>query len=232
MGRKRAGVYVDGFNLYRRALDQRPECRWLDVRKLAELLLPDFDVVVVRYFTALVKFVEGGDPAAPARQQAYLRALATLPGVSLHFGTFRSDRRWMASSPLELDETGAPRLVRVRKIEEKGSDVSLAAHLVCDALGETVDAVFIVSNDSDFVDALRLARERGGVEIGLISPTPAPARSLLALRPEHVRRVRGAVLHSAQLPRRLEDEQGVITRPRRWDPERTEAPPVAGPRAR
>jgi len=230
--RKRAGVYIDGFNLYRRALEQRPGCRWLDVRLLSELLLPDFEVVVVRYFTARVKFVEGEDPVAPARQRAYLRALATLHGVTVHFGTFRSDRRWMAASPLELADDGAPRKVRVRKIEEKGSDVSLAAHLVCDALDGAVDAVFLVSNDSDFVDALRLARERGGVEIGLIAPTPAPARSLLALELDHVRHVRSAALRASQLPDRIRDEHGAVTRPARWSVERTEAPPEAGLRAR
>ncbi|MBA8989556.1 uncharacterized LabA/DUF88 family protein [Curtobacterium pusillum] len=213
---RRAGVYIDGFNLYRRALEQRPECRWLDVRALCELLLPEFDVVLVRYFTANIKFVEGEDPASPARQRAYLRALQTLPGVTLHFGTFRSDRRWMAVSPLVLDEDGAPRTVRVRKIEEKGSDVSLAAHLVCDAMSGLVDAVFLLSNDSDFVDALRLARECAGAEIGLISPTAAPARSLLALEPDQVRHVRASALRAAQLPERIADEHGTIVRPKRW----------------
>ncbi len=231
-GAKRAAIYIDGFNLYRRALEQRPECRWLDVRRLCELLLPDFEVVHVRYFTAYVKFVEGEDPASPARQRAYLRALATVPGVSLHFGTFRSDRRWMAVSPLELQVDGSPRTVRVRKIEEKGSDVSLAAHLVCDAMSGSVDAVFVLSNDSDFVDALRLARERADVEIGLISPTAAPARSLLALAPDHVRHVRASSMLAAQLPERIVDDHGTVTRPKRWVVRSTEAPPEAGLRAR
>ncbi|WP_159570712.1 NYN domain-containing protein [Curtobacterium sp. 18060] len=233
VGRKpRAAVYIDGFNLYRRALEHRPDCRWLDVRKLSETLLPDFEVVLVRYFTARVRFVEGEDPAAPSRQSAYLRALATLPAVTTHFGTFRSDRRWMAKSPLELDDDGSPRTVRVRKIEEKGSDVSLAAHLVCDAMDGLVDAAFVLSNDSDFVDALRIVRERGGVEIGLMCPSPSPVRSLLALEPDHVRHVRAAVMRDSQLPDRIADVRGVITRPKSWRARSTEAPPEAGLRAR
>ncbi len=233
VGRKpRAAVYIDGFNLYRRALEHRPDCRWLDVRKLSETLLPDFEVVLVRYFTARVRFVEGEDPAAPSRQSAYLRALATLPAVTTHFGTFRSDRRWMAKSPLELDDDGSPRTVRVRKIEEKGSDVSLAAHLVCDAMDGLVDAAFVLSNDSDFVDALRIVRERGGVEIGLMCPSPSPARSLLALEPDHVRHVRAAVMRDSQLPDRIADVHGVITRLKSWRARSTEAPPEAGLRAR
>jgi uncharacterized LabA/DUF88 family protein len=232
MGRKRAGVYVDGFNLYRRALEQRPECRWLDLRALSELLLPEFEVAVVRYFTAPVKFVEGHDPSGPARQRAYLRALATVPGLSIHLGTFQSDRRWMAASPLEIDERGSPRVVRVRKIEEKGTDVSLAAHLLCDVLEGVVDVAFVLSNDSDFVDALRLARDRGGAEIGLLCPTAAPARALLALEPDHVRHVRATAMQIAQLPERIHDLHGTVVRPETWAPRRTEAPPGAGLRAR
>ena len=35
----RTNVYIDGFNLYYRALRRTPY-RWLDVRRLAQLLLP------------------------------------------------------------------------------------------------------------------------------------------------------------------------------------------------
>ena len=49
----RAIVYVDGFNLYYRIL-KRVRCNWLNISKLASLLLPTYDIVKVRYFTALV----------------------------------------------------------------------------------------------------------------------------------------------------------------------------------
>lgn len=215
--RPTASVYVDGFNLYRRALDDRPERRWLDLVHLSDLVLPDFQVVQVRYFTSLTKFVEGADPRGPSRQQAYLRALGTLERLSIHFGSFRSDRRWMARSPLVLDDAGAPELVRVRKIEEKGTDVSLAAHLVCDAMQRRSDAVFLLSNDSDFVEALRLARGRAGVQIGLLSPSSGPpAGALLALQPDHVRHVRGAALDAAQLPSAVLDGARWVLRPDHW----------------
>ncbi|MBF4589041.1 hypothetical protein [Curtobacterium sp. VKM Ac-1395] len=132
--RPNAVVYVDGFNLFRRALQGHDDRKWLDLEQLCRRLLPTFDVRQIRYFTARVRHVEGKDPRAPQNQEAYLRALGTLQTVSLHFGTFRADKRWMAVSPLEFDETGEPKRVRVRKIEEKGTDVSLAAHMVCDAM--------------------------------------------------------------------------------------------------
>lgn len=72
----------------------------------------------------------------------------------------------------------------MRKIEEKGSDVSLAAHMVSDALRGVADAYFLLSNDSDFVEALRIVRERSGSEIGLDVPTEtSPAGALLDVRP-------------------------------------------------
>ena len=44
-------VYVDGFNLYYRALKDTP-FRWLDLRKLAEALFPKDAINRVCYFTA------------------------------------------------------------------------------------------------------------------------------------------------------------------------------------
>jgi len=50
----RTAVYVDGFNLFYRALRGSPY-RWLDLLKLSEKLLqPHNKVVLVRYFTARV----------------------------------------------------------------------------------------------------------------------------------------------------------------------------------
>ena len=71
-------LYIDGFNLYYRALKDTP-FRWLDLRKLAETIFPQDAIHRVCYFTARLD-PRPGNPAQPQRQQAYLRALATLPG--------------------------------------------------------------------------------------------------------------------------------------------------------
>ena len=48
----RTNVYVDGFNLYYGALKRTP-FKWIDLVKLAELLLPDgHRINRLRYFTA------------------------------------------------------------------------------------------------------------------------------------------------------------------------------------
>ena len=48
-----ANLYVDGFNLYYRALKDSP-FRWLDLVKLAEVLFPKDTIHRVCYFTALL----------------------------------------------------------------------------------------------------------------------------------------------------------------------------------
>jgi hypothetical protein len=70
------------------------------------------------------------DPNQPVRQQLYLRALATLPKVSVHFGHFLSHEITM---PLVVPPGLPQKYVRVVKTEEKGSDVNLATHLLHDA---------------------------------------------------------------------------------------------------
>ena len=127
MSRPTAIVYVDGFNLYHRELHGTSH-KWLDLVRMSELLLHDFDIAKVRYFTANIKH-QPHDPQAPQRQQAYIRALRTDPRIDVHLGTFRIDRRYMPMHQLELDPNGLPVTVRVRKTEERvrmSSDSDLA----------------------------------------------------------------------------------------------------------
>lgn len=51
--RERAIVYVDGFNLFYGSLKGTPY-RWLDLWRLAEIMLPKQEIVAVKYFTAIV----------------------------------------------------------------------------------------------------------------------------------------------------------------------------------
>jgi uncharacterized LabA/DUF88 family protein len=88
----RTRVYVDGFNLYYGSLKGTPY-KWLNLVELARQLLPrGHSVDKLAYFTARVSGVS--DPQAPARQQAYLSALGTLPEVEMHFGSFLSKTVW------------------------------------------------------------------------------------------------------------------------------------------
>ncbi len=124
----RSYVYVDGFNLYYGAVRGTPY-KWLDVRRLSELLLPGHSIEAVRYFTARVS-ARKDDPHKPTRQQIYLRALRTLPGLEIIYGSFLSHDVMMLLAEPNPD---GPKFVKVTKTEEKGSDVNLATHLMHDA---------------------------------------------------------------------------------------------------
>ena len=114
-------VYVDGFNLFYGALRKTPH-RWLDIDRLCRLLLPNNDIQTIKYFTALVS-ARPGDPDQPVRQQLYLRALSTLPTVSIHLGHFLSHKVTM----LKVVPPGqAPEFVKVIKTEEKGRGIEPA----------------------------------------------------------------------------------------------------------
>lgn len=172
MERPTAIVYVDGFNLYHRALHGTSH-KWLDLVRMSELLLHDFDIAKVRYFTASIKH-QPHDPQAPQRQQAYIRALRTDPRIDVHLGTFRIDRRYMPLHPLELDPNGLPVTVRVRKTEEKGSDVNLATHLLLDGFRRAAHAFVVVSNDSDLAEPMRVLIQEFQRTVGLVATTKQP----------------------------------------------------------
>lgn len=214
MSKPTAIVYVDGFNLYRRALIDSPY-KWLDLVRMSELLLHDFEIAKVRYFTAQIKH-QPHDPRAPQRQQIYLRALSADPRIEVHLGTFRMDRRDMPKHPLEYDASGRPVTVRVRKTEEKGSDVNLATHLLVDGFRQAADAFVVVSNDSDLAEPMRVLIRDFERTVGLVAPSKQPSNVLLATGPQIIRELRSGLLDASQLPLKLTDEHGIISKPKEW----------------
>ena len=107
----RTNVYVDGFNLYYGALKRTP-FKWLDLVKLAELLLPDgHHINRLRYFTARVSGI--ANPGAPARQHQYLQALGTLPEVRVHMGRFLAKTAWRPLTNLPIADRAIEATTRV-----------------------------------------------------------------------------------------------------------------------
>jgi hypothetical protein len=166
-----ANIYVDGFNLYRRQLQQRPGTKWLDLEKLTNVLLPTHSVNRIHYFTALIKPLLGTDPRAPERQNAYLRAISVNPKTSITLGQFRSDTRLMPVVPIVLGAGGKPVTARVRKLEEKGSDVNLASRMILDASQNDADLFVLVSNDSDYASMLKMPCWRHNFRMSSLTTT-------------------------------------------------------------
>jgi hypothetical protein len=146
-------VYVDGFNLYYRAVKGTAH-KWLDIVALCRKALPATNkIVAVNYYTAHVSGRH--DAASPHRQQAYLRALATLPEIRIHLGNFITHPKWAGLAPpvpsfkpepSVLSISPTPVFAYVWKTEEKGSDVKLAAHLVRDGLHGDFDEAAVLTN--------------------------------------------------------------------------------------
>ena len=192
----RTFVYVDGLNLYYRALRGTP-WKWLDLVALfTRLLHHHHDILTVKYFTTRV-IATRADPSKPQRQDVYLHALRHhRPEVEVYFGHFPSHR---IRAPL-AEPVGRQRTVEVMRTEEKGSDVNLAVHLLNDGWLDAYDCGVVVSNDSDIAEAMRLVRRHCGKRIGLVTPdTARPSRQLLA-HADFARRVRVNGLRNSQLP--------------------------------
>jgi hypothetical protein len=203
-------VYIDGFNLYYGALRNTPY-RWLNPETLCRLLLPKNTIGEIKYFTALVS-ARPSDPDQPVRQQLYLRALGTLPRVSIHLGHFLTHEVMMALCV----PTGQPqKYVKVIKTEEKGSDVNLATHLLHDAHRGRFDIGVVVSNDSDLLEPIKIVRQDLNKRVGILNPHPNPSRALLP-HIDFIKQIRAGVLRASQFPAVLTDANGRFTKPANW----------------
>ena len=205
-------LYIDGFNLYYRALKDTP-FRWLDLRKLAETLFPQDSINRVCYFTARLD-VRPRNPGQAQRQLIYLRALATLPGFDAYYGVFRSG---VKRRPLAEPVAGLPSHVLIRDSEEKGSDVNLATRLLVDGFDREYEQAVVVSNDADFAGAMRYVRDDMGLRVTLVNPDPRNASPRqLTDAAIYIKRLWKSHLRRSLLPDTLKDEVGVITKPMGW----------------
>ena len=208
----KTNFYIDGFNLYYRALRDTP-FKWLDLRKLAETLFPRDTVNQICYFTAKID-PRPNDPSQPQRQQAYLRALRTLPGFQAHYGTFRT---WTKTRLLARPMKGMPPYVDVMNTEEKGSDVNLVTRLLVDGFKGVYEQAVVISNDSDLASAIRCVRDDLSLQIGVVNPDrKTPIQQSLKESATFVKTIRAHHLKKCQFPETLMDEKGIIRKPSKW----------------
>jgi len=227
--RLRARIYIDGFNFYYAAYREGAfgAFKWLDIVAFGEALFPNYDIDLVRYFTARVKSPPS-DPDQSSRQDAYLRALASNPRVSIHFGTFARHQVTMQRvNPRRRGSRG----VLVWKVEEKGSDVNLASWLVADAFRDAYDVAVVVSDDSDLLEPVRIVKDELSKMVVVArvpryrpapaSPTGKRRKALRASvfkgRVDFIREVREHHFRRSQLPNPVVRGDGTkITKPHAW----------------
>jgi hypothetical protein len=208
---KRTNYYVDGFNLFHRCLEHGPN-RWLDLAALFRRMLPSNEISRIRYFTSWVS--GSGDPDRPVRQQQYIRALRTLPNLSVHFGEFH---RNAVRRPLTRPIPGYSNpTVEVWDMKEKGSDVSLASWLLLDAHRHEFDVAVVVSNDSDLMLPIKFVVTEFARPVGVLDPSDRTSKSLSSVATFY-HRIHKGDLAKSQFPRQLADADGPICRPPSWD---------------
>lgn len=208
----RVRVYVDGFNMYYRAL-KRTRHKWLNILELAsDFLEPEDQIDMVRYFTARVS-PRAGNPTAPRDQQLYLSALGTIPIVKLHYGRFLPKNKWR---PIAHPTWEPPVMVQIMDTEEKGSDVNLAVHMLNDGLTDQYDAALLFSQDTDLCECMKLVRE-ADKQVGLVCLDGREPNKRLAKHASFIRHITAGRLAAAQFPLDIDAGAGkVISCPQEW----------------
>jgi uncharacterized LabA/DUF88 family protein len=233
---KKTIVYIDGFNFYYGCVKGTPY-KWLDLSKLCSLLLPGHQIVAIKYFTAPVK-PRPNDLEQPARQKIFLRALRTIPNLTIILGHFLSHPTSLPLVDRPRKKSLLVRLIRfmsfpfwrpqlrknrdktllmanVLRTDEKGSDVNLATHLLHDAYKNLFDVGVIFSGDSDLKEAVRIVSKELNKKVGVINPQH---RLCKALKKEasFYKEVRKGVLSASLFPNTMTDANGHFHKPPAW----------------
>jgi len=107
-------------------------------------------------------------------------------------------------------------VARVIVDEEKRSDVSLAAHLVYDAVTGACDKALLISNDGDLKEPIVLARS-AGVPVGLVNPHPCGTNGRLRAAASFEIPFRREMVARCQMPNTVRDRKGrELHKPAEW----------------
>ena len=121
----------------------------------------------------------------------------------------RRKRRRKVSAPLRN-----ALIAEFHAMEEKGSDVNLAAHLLNDAWKGLFDAAAVISNDTDLVTPIRMVTVEQGKPVFIVCPGRWQVASKLREAASNVRHMRPAMLEAAQFLDRLPGT--AIVKPAGW----------------
>jgi hypothetical protein len=105
-------------------------------------------------------------------------------------------------------------ITEVHAMEEKGSDVNLAAHLLNDAWKGSFEAAAVFSNDTDLIEPIRMVAKERNKAVFVVCPGRwGMARGLQTVA-TYTRHIRRAMLASSQFPTNIPGT--AITKPAHW----------------
>jgi uncharacterized LabA/DUF88 family protein len=102
----------------------------------------------------------------------------------------------------------------VHTMEEKGSDVNLAVHLLNDAWKDAFSAAVVISNDTDLVEPIRMVTQERGKDVYIVCPGQWSAAPKLVQAATYKRHIRPAMLAVAQLPDEIPNTS--VRKPAEW----------------
>jgi len=226
VARPKTRVYIDGYNLYHGAVQGTPY-KWLNIELFCELLLPKNEITQIKYFTASASDTPDS-PDRSVRQRIFWRALDTLPKVRRYEGNFvsRPKRKPLAParrfdkpddpSVVFLRDGEPPQWAIVHHLEEKGSDVNLATHLLADGFRGMFHVAVVISNDTDLVEPIRVVSQELLLAVGIVNPRPNPLQPKLAAVADFKRQVDKRLLRKCLFPDTLADRGGEFSKPITW----------------
>ena len=205
--KRRAGFYVDGFNLYH-ALDDlaKPYLKWLSLQRLADRIARQAHVEAKEVVFCTAYFPK--DFSKKKRHEEYVRALeAETVKVLLGHTTIE---------PAECLRCSA----RWNQPREKQTDINLALSAFQAAVSGSVDTVFIISNDTDQVATVNFIREHApAVEVVTLTPPGRPTASHLKDKAHRVVKISENDLDLSVLPAMIQPKTGrLIVRPKEYAP--------------
>jgi uncharacterized LabA/DUF88 family protein len=134
---KKIFIFIDGSNFYH-SLEKSFGTAKIDLQKFSELFSKYGTVKKVTYYTATLNISE--DPKKYSKQQRFLSKIRQINKVEVFLG----------------------RLEKRNNIKvEKGVDVKIAVDIVTNAFHNNYDIAILVSNDADFVPAIKEAQNFG-----------------------------------------------------------------------
>lgn len=202
--KKRATVFVDGFNLYHSIQDTPAfhKYKWLNLQKLSMLFMKSNEELVdILYFSALAHW----NSQKVAKHTTYIRALRTV-GVKTILSEFkRKDRR--------CTECGKV----YKTFEEKQTDTHIAIQLFQKAVKDEYDKAIIMSGDSDLMPAVEALHSIfPKKEIYFIFPYRRVSEQLKKLA-DGYSRIRERHLASSQFDDVIYlDDEHFLKRPENW----------------
>ena len=208
----RVSFFIDGFNLYHSIRDVekviKSKVRWLDLTSLMssylEHLSIDAKLQDIYFFTAIRNHVVKTNPESVQRHQTYLKALES-SDIQVIKGKFKRGQNFCKACN-KLNE----------KYEEKETDVHIAIKIIEMAMTNSLDAIVIVSGDTDLIPAVDLVQKYfPDIKLYVIFPHNRKNSAILS-RISGSFKLKVEAYKRHQLPDRIQDQSNLIVKPKSW----------------